>query len=102
MKKRQAIPAVKTETARKELLSILSSEVLSANSLSQIIGRSEKEVFDHLEHLNRSKLIKVEPAFCKKCGFEFRDRQRLKKPGKCPKCKSTFIQEPLFSKKADR
>ncbi|MBA3060962.1 MAG: transcriptional regulator, partial [Nitrospirae bacterium] len=36
------------------------------------------------------------PAECAKCSFVFRKRERLKKPGKCPICRSEFIQEPLF------
>jgi predicted Zn-ribbon and HTH transcriptional regulator len=35
----------------------------------------------------------VEPAACQKCGFEF-TKGKLLKPGRCPKCKSTWIDEP--------
>ncbi|MDP2645248.1 MAG: hypothetical protein Q8P24_09935 [Desulfobacterales bacterium] len=69
----------------------------SSGSLSKIIGESEKEIYDHLAELKKSGVLIVDPAECRKCGFVFEDRERVKKPGKCPKCKSTFIEAPLFS-----
>jgi len=45
----------------------------------------------------------VVPAQCERCGFAFRKRGRLKRPGKCPLCRSESVQEPLFSvESADR
>jgi len=70
--------------------------------ISQTVRASEKEVLGHLEHLERSisgkgsKFI-VSPAECEKCGFVFRKRKRLKKPGRCPLCRSEAVCEPLFS-----
>jgi len=37
------------------------------------------------------------PSECTKCGFTFEDRNRLKKPGKCPKCRSERIDEPAYT-----
>ncbi len=36
------------------------------------------------------------PATCKKCGYQFTDRERLKKPSRCPRCKSERIDPPRF------
>jgi predicted Zn-ribbon and HTH transcriptional regulator len=74
----------------------------SAREISAEVGISEKEVVDHLGHIRiavrKSKeRLMIIPAECKKCGFKFKKRERLNKPGKCPICRSQQIQAPLFS-----
>ena len=93
------VPAERHETVRQEIISLLEGETLSAKELSSTVRASEKEVYDHLGHIqkNRSVKLRTVPAECRKCGFVFRKRQRLKKPGKCPVCKGELIKEPLFS-----
>lgn len=96
------IPTEKTETVRRKIVDILSNRPLSAGEISSLAGISEKEVHQHLHHIQktiekRGKALIVEPAECKKCGFLFRKRSRLNKPGKCPVCRSSFIGEPRFS-----
>jgi predicted Zn-ribbon and HTH transcriptional regulator len=39
----------------------------------------------------------VEPARCQVCGFVFKKRDRLTSPGRCPSCRSSRIEEPLFT-----
>ncbi len=100
--KKPFIPAERQETIRQKIISVLEGQPLSAKGISAGVRASEKEVYGHLEHIQRTinkrehNLI-VTPAECKKCGFVFRKRERLKKPGKCPVCHSELIQEPLFS-----
>lgn len=105
MKKRSRepfIPAESMKTARQRIASLLEGNTLSARDLSVEIGISEKDVFEHLEHIQRTmsksgRRFSVIPAVCRKCNFVFRKRERLKKPGKCPVCRGESIQEPLFS-----
>ncbi len=93
------VPAERQETVRQEITSLLEGETLSAKEMSSIVRASEKEVYDHLGHIQKNRAVKLRtvPAECRKCGFVFRKRQRLKKPGKCPVCKGELIKEPLFS-----
>lgn len=105
MKKRAKepyVPAERHETIRREIMEALKGHTVSAKEISAEVGIREKEVSDHLEHIQRSlhkesRCLLITPAECKKCGFVFRKRERLSKPGKCPACKSESIQEPLFS-----
>jgi predicted Zn-ribbon and HTH transcriptional regulator len=96
------IPVERRETIRQKIISLLEGKTLSAKDISADIRISEKEVYEHLEHIQRT-INKGEhdfiiiPAECKKCGFVFRKRDKLKKPGKCPVCRSELIQEPFFS-----
>ena len=100
--KKPFIPAERQETVRQNIISVLEGQTLSAKEISAEVKASEREVYDHLEHIQRTVNKKehnfmVTPAECRKCGFVFRKRERLKKPGKCPVCNSELIQEPLFS-----
>jgi transcriptional regulator len=95
------IPVARSQTIRQKILSLLQGDTFSARDLSVEIGVSEKEIYYHLEHIQRSigkssHNFIITPAFCKKCNFVFRKRDRLKKPGKCPVCRGEAIQEPLF------
>ncbi len=100
--KRPFIPAERQETIRQNIISVLKGQTLSAKGISAEVKISEREVCDHLEHIQRTVNKKeynlvITPAECRQCGFIFRKRDRLKKPGKCPICHSESIQEPLFT-----
>lgn len=96
------VPPERNETARKEIVSFLKEQTLSVRDISGYVRIPEKEVYAHLNHIKKSiardklKLI-VDPATCKKCGFVFKKRERLSKPGKCPLCHHEAIEEPLYS-----
>lgn len=98
------VPVERRETIRQKIMALLESRKpsgLSAKDMSVEAGISEKEAYDHLEHIQRtikgSHTFIVKPAICKKCGFVFRKRERLNKPGRCPVCRNESIEEPLFS-----
>jgi predicted Zn-ribbon and HTH transcriptional regulator len=101
-RKEPPIPPEKTETIRRKLIASLSESTLSAGELSVLAGIPEKDVHQHLQHIQKTigttgDFLIVQPAECKKCGFLFQKRTRLKKPSKCPVCRSSFIEEPLFA-----
>jgi len=94
------VPA-RAATLREELRTALLEGPATARELSVRAGLREKDVAEHLGHLARSlehrgeKLV-VEPAACLACGFVFRSRERLGRPGACPSCRSTRIDPPAF------
>ena len=94
--KQKSIPEERKITIRQNMLKHLKFGELSVSELSQSIGKSEKELYSHLEHLLNSKSIKIIPAECRICGYIFENRDRVKKPSKCPKCKGTYIVQPFF------
>ena len=97
MGKREMIPQARHETIRQELANCLDGRKIPASALSKRVRKSEREIYDHLEQMRLSGLLQITPARCARCGYAFDSRQKTKKPGKCPKCKGTFIKEPLFS-----
>jgi len=101
-KKEISIPFERQKTIRQQILSLLDGNTLTAKDISADIRISEKEVYEHLEHIRKSinnseHRFSIQAAVCRKCGFTFRKRDKLTKPGKCPVCRSETIQEPLFS-----
>jgi transcriptional regulator len=95
-------PKAREQTAREALReALLTGEPRTARELSVELSLREREVVDHLAHLERSlahsaQRLEIEPARCLACGFAFEDRSRLSKPGRCPDCKSTRISLPRF------
>lgn len=86
--------------SRRELIvSFLEGDKWSAQDLANYFKIELREILDDLTHLKRSikhgKLI-VEPAFCKTCGFIFKERSKVKRPCRCPKCKAERVEAPLF------
>lgn len=76
-------------------------EPRTARELSVALSMREREVLEHLEHLERTlqqsaQRLAVEPARCLACGFAFEERARLGKPGRCPRCRATRITHPRF------
>ena len=94
---KEIIPTERHETIRQEIVKLLQERSLAANALSKLTRRREKEIYSHLEQIKKSGALAIIPAECSDCGFKFKDRDRANKPGKCPKCKGTFITPPLFT-----
>lgn len=97
--KEPSIPPDRHDTVRQEIVAMLSDETLSAKEISGLVGVSEKEVLEHLEHIRialHGRLVVV-PPLCLECGFSFLKRERLRKPGRCPVCRSERIVEPAFT-----
>ena len=97
MKTRERIPEERHVTIRQEIVMLLADAELTVGELSKKIGKSEKELYDHLEHLLQAQALDIIPAECQKCGFSFAVRRKVKKPGRCPQCKGTYIKSPMFT-----
>ncbi len=88
-------------TTRQQIIAILMEQETGARELSKMVGASEKDIYAHLEHIAKSvvsqrKKFVVRPSRCRTCGFEFKHRRRLSRPGRCPNCKGSHLEEPLF------
>lgn len=94
-------PREAAETPRQALRRLLEAAPHTAHELSALVGRTEKEIVPHLEHLGRSlrragQRLDVDPARCLDCGYVFRDRQRLARPTACPRCRGQHLSAPVF------
>ena len=100
--KEPAVPVETSDTVRHAILLVLEAGPRSAREISAEVSIPEREVYAHLEHVKKTvakdnRRLVVTPAECRKCGFVFEKRDRLKKPGKCPVCRGESIADPLFS-----
>jgi predicted Zn-ribbon and HTH transcriptional regulator len=78
------------------------AEPKTAKELSRELSIGEKEVAAALEKLGRSLehgplQLRIEPARCLACGFEFRERSRVSRPSRCPQCRAERIAPARFS-----
>lgn len=83
---------------RKDLIPLLLDNPMSVAQIARLVRETPRDIENDLLHLLKS--LKhadysgvIEPARCRKCGFEF-DTGKLAKPSKCPECKATWILEP--------
>ncbi|MGB9700039.1 MAG: transcriptional regulator [Thermodesulfobacteriota bacterium] len=83
-------------TLRQEIAKALADQPRGLREISKIFRLGEKEVLEHLQHIAKSAKIVMEPAFCQKCGFIFKKRERLSTPSRCPMCRSEFICPPRY------
>jgi predicted Zn-ribbon and HTH transcriptional regulator len=87
-------------TRRQQIARLLRESPRTVLELSRIVKSPVKSVLIDLEHVRRG--LKegdrwtVIPAECQGCGFVFRERERLNRPSRCPKCRSEEILEGAF------
>jgi len=86
---------------RRDLIPLLLDRTMTLSEIAREVHETPKDVIDALAHLAKSSKhgdydLVVDPAECRKCGFEF-SADKLTRPGKCPKCKGTWIFEPRFT-----
>jgi transcriptional regulator len=88
-------------TIRMNIIELLRKKPHTALEISRIIGIKEKEVYQHLPHIEKSvkgkgRRLNMTPYYCISCGFKFKDRKRFYPPGRCPQCREERISEAVF------
>jgi predicted Zn-ribbon and HTH transcriptional regulator len=90
------------QTPRQRIMDLLQGTLLSSHQLAQLLGVPEREVEEHLVHVvktvarDRSRRFLLEPSECQSCSYVFRDRSRLTRPSRCPRCRSEAITSPRY------
>ena len=93
---------LESQTVRQRMVGLLTGSRLTSYQLAQLLGIPERQVEDHLTHIvktvarDRDRRFILEPSGCQECGFVFRDRTRLTRPGRCPRCRSESITVPRY------
>jgi predicted Zn-ribbon and HTH transcriptional regulator len=90
-----------SQTARQKIAELLRAEELSAHEISERAGVQEREVADHLRHLEltlrqTAERLHTSAPCCIQCGFAFTAREKHSRPSRCPRCKSERITRPRF------
>ncbi|MCS7364191.1 MAG: transcriptional regulator [archaeon GB-1867-035] len=97
------------ETIREKIIQALrkSNRPLTVDDLIMILELNpsmKNQLYNHIMHAAKSLRAKTRgreeivmiPPRCIKCGYTFIKLKRVKKPSKCPKCKSERIEPPSF------
>jgi len=88
-------------TIRQKIIDLLEEDARDARELSQTLRVPEKELYNNLAHVAKSmnakkKKLEILPFSCLSCGYVFKDRRRFTRPGRCPKCRDTRVEYPLY------
>jgi transcriptional regulator len=89
-------------TARQRIIELLIDTRLSSRQLAQMVGLPERQVEEHLTHVaktiarDRTRRFVLEPAVCPACDFIFRERTKLTRPSRCPRCRGEGISAPRY------
>ncbi|MBA3753358.1 MAG: hypothetical protein H0X01_04310 [Nitrospira sp.] len=90
------------QTSRQRLIELLTGTLLSSHQLAQLLGIPERQVEDHLVHIVKTiardptRTFLLDPSECQDCAFAFRDRTRLTRRSRCPRCRSEAIMSPRY------
>ena len=89
-------------TTRQRIMMLLTGTLLSSHQLAQLLGIPERQVEEHLTHIvktlarDASRTFLLEPSHCQDCTYIFRNRTRLTRPSRCPRCRSEAIISPRY------
>ena len=88
-------------TTRQLIIDLLCRAPMDLIQMARVLELREKEVAEHLPHIAKSVAGRggrfiMHPASCLNCGYQFKDRRRLKPPGRCPRCKQSRLQGPDY------
>lgn len=88
-------------TVRQGMVARMMQAPMDVRELAAALEIREADAADHLEHIARSlraqgRSLQIKPAYCRECDYLFRKRQRFTRPGRCPHCKSTWVQGAVY------
>ena len=88
-------------TLRQQIIELLLHDAMTALDISQAVRAPEKDVYRHLAHIEKTmagqgRRLAFTPCTCQACGFIFKQRRRLTRPGRCPRCRESRIDHPVF------
>jgi transcriptional regulator len=90
------------QTVRQRIAELLRAAELTAQEISRQASVAERDVAEHLRHLEHSlsqsgERLRVLSPHCVKCGFVFGEREKHGRPSRCPKCKSERLSKARFT-----
>jgi predicted Zn-ribbon and HTH transcriptional regulator len=98
---REREPRERSATIRQQIIELMKEGPVTPLDISGRLRISEREAAAHLEHAvasaSRGHAVRVTPARCRACGFVFKDRAKVKRPSRCPRCKETRLEPATYS-----
>lgn len=90
------------QTPRQRIMELITGALRTSRQLAELVGIPERQVEDHLTHIvktvarDKTRRFVLEPSTCQDCRFVFRERTRLTRPSRCPRCRSEAITPPRY------
>jgi len=81
-----------------KIIEMLEERKYKFSELQRILQIERKDLENYLKKIEKicrkkGKRLVIIPARCLKCGYTFKG---IHLPSKCPKCRSEWIEEPIF------
>ena len=93
------------ETRRQQIMALLQKEEWPIEELAKHFSVHISVIHDDIIHIQKSlkngSTLEATPFVCYQCGFRFQRRKKLKRPSRCPKCKTTRISDTMIQIKND-
>lgn len=89
-------------TPRQQIMELITGTRRTARQLAELVGIPERQVEEHLAHIvrsvarDRTRRFLLEPSECQDCAYSFRERTRLTRPSRCPRCRSEAVSAPRY------
>lgn len=86
-------------TRREQLIILLKRKKYTLQELANKFAVKLSEIEDDIPRLKKTihpKKLKRKHARCLHCGFVFKERSKVKKPSKCPRCRGEQIKPSVF------
>ncbi|MFH0979010.1 MAG: transcriptional regulator [Candidatus Woesearchaeota archaeon] len=87
-------------TVRKGMIELLQEKRMTLRELAIQFKSTMKDTGKDLVHIAKSiqpeMELKMEIPVCRHCGYIYKERTRITRPSRCPKCKMEDITEPRF------
>ncbi|MDH7504385.1 MAG: archease [Verrucomicrobiota bacterium] len=95
------MPRPEDRISRKDLIQFMVGKSLPLSAIARLLGVKRSAVHEELRHVLLSLQhtgceVEITPGRCRKCGFTFSEND-LRKPSRCPACKSTWIADPRIT-----
>lgn len=91
----------RSQSIRQAIIACLIEGPKTMRDMSKALGIMEKDIPGHLESIektlkNQNRHVICEPFRCMSCGYIFKDRKKYTRPGRCPKCRESHIENAVF------
>ncbi|RMF05203.1 hypothetical protein D6764_05270 [Candidatus Woesearchaeota archaeon] len=87
-------------TRRQMISAILRRNRVSLAELAHRFAMPLKDFVREFEYVRKGlphdQVLRFEHPYCRRCGFVFKEKHRVKAPTKCPKCRSESIEPAVY------
>lgn len=99
--RKPTVPREAHNTIRRQIAEAIEGRDVPFDALRRQLSMPIRQLADDLKHVLRTleaegRVVRITPAACLSCDYEYTERKHLHTPSRCPKCRSNRITDALF------